>query len=75
MLQYVTAETLTLSQNCHCFIVPPRSGTESELSLFRRQHRPAAVNYLTLSVPSALIVSGARSMTALSSPAIQKPRL
>ena len=51
------------------------AGTGSELSLFRRQHRPAAVNYLTLSVMPALIVSGARSMTALSSPAIQKPHL
>ena len=64
-----------LSRHCHCFIVPPRSGTGSELSLFRRQHRPATVNYLTLSVMPALIVSGARSMTALSSPAIQKPHL
>ena len=61
-----------LSQNCHCFVVPPRSGTWSALSLFRR---PAAVNYLTLSVMPALIVSGARSMTALYSPAIQKPHL
>lgn len=51
------------------------AGTGSELSLFRRQHRPAAVNYLTLSVMPALIVSSARSMTAFSSPAIQKPHL
>ena len=51
------------------------AGTGSELSLFRRQHRPAAVNYLTLSVMPALIVSGARSMIAISSPAIQKPHL
>ena len=64
-----------LGRHCHCFTVPPRSGTGSELSLFRRQHRPAAVNYLTLSVMPALIVSGARFMTALSSPAIQKPHL
>lgn len=69
------ATELALGRRCHCFIVLPRSGTWSELSLFRRQHRPAAVNYLTLSVMPALIVSGARSMTALSSPVIQKPHL
>ena len=61
--------TVTVSSSRH------GAGTWSELSLFRRQHRPAAVNYLTLSVMPALIVSGARSMTALSSPAIQKPHL
>ena len=61
--------TVTVSSSRH------GAGTWSELSLFRRQHRPAAVNYLTLSVMPALIVSGAKSMTALSSPAIQKPHL
>ena len=74
------ATGLALSQNWHCFAVPPRSGhwvrtvtvssSRHRAALSQDCHRPAAVNYLTLSVMPALIVSGARSKTALSSPAI-----
>lgn len=64
-----------LGRHCHCFTVPPRSWHWVRTVTVSPSTSSRRVNYLTLSVMPALIVSGARSMTALSSPAIQKPHL